>query len=162
MWKKIVFLSILSMLVSTASSVLAQTPRLQKKEFSSTSAKTSSHPFNKNILTLAQGSTEFKRASVTESRQQVNLVRLHPGESISEETHRMDQILVFVAGQGEIVLNGKKTPVKLNRLVFIPAGVRHTIINTGKVDMKLYSVYARTDHKSGTIYQAKKESIKQP
>jgi len=67
-----------------------------------------------------------------------------------------------VAGQGVFVLNGKKTPVKLNRVIFIPAGAKHTIINTGKTDMKLYSVYARTDHKSGTLYQAKKEAIKQP
>jgi len=63
---------------------LAQTPGLQTKEFSSTSAKTSSHPDIKNILTLAKGNTEFKRASVSESHQKVILIRLYPGESIGE------------------------------------------------------------------------------
>ncbi len=162
MWKKIVLLSILSVLASTTSSASAQTPDLGAKEFPSTSTKTSSHPFNKNMLTLAKGSKEFKRASVTESHRQVTLIHLYPGERISEETHRIDQILLFVAGQGVIVLNGKKSPVKLNSLIFIPAGTKHTIINTGKTEMKLYSVYARTDHKPDTLYQAKKEAIKQP
>jgi mannose-6-phosphate isomerase-like protein (cupin superfamily) len=152
MRKKIVILSILSLLASTASSGLAQVPGLQTKEFSSTSAKTSSHHFNKNMFLLAKGSKEFKRTSVTESHRQVTLIHLYPGERISEETHRIDQILVFVAGQGVIVLNGKQTPIKLNSLIFIPAGAKHTIINTGKTEMKLYSVYARTDHKSDTLY----------
>jgi mannose-6-phosphate isomerase-like protein (cupin superfamily) len=152
MRKKIVILSILSLLASTASSGLAQVPGLQTKEFSSTSAKTSSHHFNKNMFLLAKGSKEFKRTSVTESHRQVTLIHLYPGERISEETHRIDQILVFVAGQGVIVLNGKQTPIKLNSLIFIPAGAKYTIINTGKTEMKLYSVYARTDHKSDTLY----------
>jgi hypothetical protein len=36
------------------------------------------------------------------------LMSIEPGEEIGEETHDVDQILVFVGGEGEALLDGKK------------------------------------------------------
>jgi mannose-6-phosphate isomerase-like protein (cupin superfamily) len=39
--------------------------------------------------------------------------------------------------------------------VVIPAGTNHNIINTGKTDMKLYTIYSPPEHRDGTVHRTK-------
>jgi mannose-6-phosphate isomerase-like protein (cupin superfamily) len=80
------------------------------------------------------------------------------GEEIGEETHEVDQILVFVEGSGEAVLNKQHQPVVANDLVFVPAGTLHNFLNTGDSDLKLYTVYSPPEHAPGTVHKTKKEA----
>jgi mannose-6-phosphate isomerase-like protein (cupin superfamily) len=60
-----------------------------------------------------------------------------PGGDIGEEVHDdVDQTLVFVQGEGQAILDGKKSAVAVNRLVRVPAGTRHNFVNTGKADLR--------------------------
>jgi mannose-6-phosphate isomerase-like protein (cupin superfamily) len=82
-----------------------------------------------------------------------------PGGDIGEEVHDdVDQTLVFVQGEGQAILDGEKSAVAVDRLVYVPAGTRHNFVNTGKVDLRLYTIYAPPEHKPGTIHKTKAEA----
>ena len=82
-----------------------------------------------------------------------------PGGEIGEEVHEhVDQVLVFVTGQGMPVLDGERSEVGPGRLVLVPAGTLHNIVNDGPGEMKLYTVYAPPEHAPGTIHRTKAEA----
>jgi mannose-6-phosphate isomerase-like protein (cupin superfamily) len=114
--------------------------------------------FNQDIFQLAKENTFFRKEVATAKYSQVVLMSIPPGGEIGEETHNLDQILVFVQGEGKSILNGKEAPVKAGRLVVVPTGTRHNFINTGKEDLKLFTVYAPPEHKPGTVHKTKAEA----
>ncbi|MBA3551534.1 MAG: cupin domain-containing protein [Actinobacteria bacterium] len=82
-----------------------------------------------------------------------------PGGEIGEEVHpETDQILLFVEGKGEAVLEGAVGPVGPDRLVVVPAGTRHNFRNTGEGPMRLVTIYAPPEHPAGTIHATKAEA----
>lgn len=55
-------------------------------------------------------------------------LKLRPGCAISYQRHRFrDEIWTFIDGEGEIVLDGKRRPVKRGDTVTIPKGMLHTL-----------------------------------
>ncbi len=70
----------------------------------------------------------------------------------------MDQVLVFVEGEGEAVLEGTPSPVIAGSLVFVPAATRHNFRNTGGGALKLYTVYAPPEHPSGNVHRTPAEA----
>lgn len=106
--------------------------------------------FNKNIIELSLKNNSFRKELVTGKHSQVVLMNIKPGEDIGEEIHKVDQILVFTQGEGKAVLNDLESQVKVNSLVMVPAGTKHNFINTGSIDMKLFTIYAPAEHKPGT------------
>ena len=114
--------------------------------------------FNQDIVKLVQQNKFFRQEVKTGPHSQVVLMSLKPGEEIGMEVHDVDQILVFVKGEGEAVLNDEKMPVAKNNLVFVPAGTNHNFINTGKRALKLYTIYSPPEHKPGTVHKTKKEA----
>jgi mannose-6-phosphate isomerase-like protein (cupin superfamily) len=82
-----------------------------------------------------------------------------PGGEIGEEVHeQVDQVLVFVSGEGAAILDGERSLVGPDRLVHVPAGARHNVVNTGPADLRLYTVYAPAQHAPGTIHRTKAEA----
>lgn len=117
--------------------------------------------FNQNIVKLAQQNKFFRQEVKTGPHSQVVLMSLRPGEEIGAEVHHhVDQTLVFVKGEGEAILDGEKSPVTKNSLVFVPAGTNHNFINTGKRALKLFTIYAPPEHKPGTVHKTKKQAEK--
>jgi mannose-6-phosphate isomerase-like protein (cupin superfamily) len=116
-------------------------------------------PANKDIVGLAMENSSFRRVVETGEHCQVVVMNIPPGGEIGEETHdRVDQVLVFVAGAGEAVLEGERTPVGPGRLVFVPAGTKHNFVNSGNEDLKLYPVYAPPEHARGTVHETMAEA----
>ena len=102
---------------------------------------------------------DFRRVLYTGRYAQLVLMRLKPGEEIGEEVHEdVDQILTFVSGEGMAILDGEESRVTRDHLVHVPAGTRHNIVNTGSLDLRLYTVYAPPQHKDGTIHVTKAEA----
>ena len=61
-----------------------------------------------------------------------------PKGEIGEEVHEpVDQVLAFVEGTGVAILDGEESPVGPDRLVHVPAGMRHNFVNRGSVDLRL-------------------------
>ena len=83
----------------------------------------------------------------------------HPaGEEIGEETHQGDQILFFVEGEGEAILEGESSPVSSGDYVFVPAGTLHNFVNTGSEPLRLLTTYAPPEHPHGTVHRTKAEA----
>lgn len=115
--------------------------------------------FNKDIAALAQQNSFFRREILTNQHSQLVLMSVEPGDEIGEETHEVDQVLVFVSGRGEAVLDGERSKVGSNSLVVVPAGTRHNFVNTGDAPLKLYTIYAPPEEAPGTLHRDKAEAL---
>lgn len=113
---------------------------------------------HKDILELARQNDWFRREVVTGAHSQVMLMSILPGEDIGEEVHTVDQTLVFVAGVGEAVIDGVSEMFNEGDLFFVPAGARHNFINTGSEPLKLFTVYAPSEHVAGTNHKTKADA----
>ena len=96
---------------------------------------------------------------MTGTHEQVVVMTLPPGEEIGEEVHpATDQLLVFVDGRADAILEGKATAVGPNDLVFVHAGTRHNFVNAGDGPLRLITVYAPPQHPPGTVHWTKDEA----
>jgi mannose-6-phosphate isomerase-like protein (cupin superfamily) len=100
----------------------------------------------------------FRRTLETGEHAQLVAMTLRPGEEIGEETHEGDQILFFVEGEGEAVIEGESSPVGDGDYVFVPAGTLHNFVNTGSEQLRLLTTYAPPEHEAGTIHETKAEA----
>ncbi len=115
-----------------------------------------------NIKDLAKNNVNFRQVIYTGKRSQLVLMSLMPNEDIGEETHEInDQIIFIVKGDGKAILNGESTEIHKHSVVFVTAGTKHNIINNGSEDMKLYTVYAPPAHKDGIVHKTKKDAEKE-
>jgi mannose-6-phosphate isomerase-like protein (cupin superfamily) len=116
-------------------------------------------PVDIDIVQLARSNDAFRREVATGEHSQVVVMTIPPGGEIGEEVHEgTDQLLVFIDGRGDAVLDGRTTQVTPNDLVLVPAGTRHNFVNTGEVPLRLVTVYAPPEHPAGTVHQTKAEA----
>ncbi len=116
-------------------------------------------PYVDDIVARAKRNRFFREVVSTGPHAQVVVMSIPPGGEIGEEVHTdVDQVLVFVEGEGIATLEGEHGQVSAGRLVHVPAGTRHNIVNAGTVDLKLYTVYAPPQHAPGTIHRTKAEA----
>jgi mannose-6-phosphate isomerase-like protein (cupin superfamily) len=116
-------------------------------------------PFNVDIVEATKANTYFRQVLSTGQHAQVVVMSIPPGGEIGEEVHKVvDQVFAFVEGEGVAILDGEESPVGPDRLVHVPAGVRHNFVNRGSVDLRLFTVYAPPQHAPGTIHMTKAEA----
>ena len=116
-------------------------------------------PFNADIVAQARRNPFFREVLSTGPHAQVVVMTIPPGGEIGEEIHDgVDQALVFVEGEGVVVLDGDRSPVSTDHLVHVTAGTRHNVLNQGDVDLKLYTVYTTPMHAHGAIHRTKAEA----
>jgi mannose-6-phosphate isomerase-like protein (cupin superfamily) len=112
-----------------------------------------------DIVELARRNRAFRREIVTGDHSQVVVMSIPPGGEIGEEVHDdVDQLLVFVEGEGEAVLDGVTSPIRPNQLVFVRAGTRHNFRAGGGGPLRLVTVYAPPEHPPGTVHQTRQEA----
>ena len=93
--------------------------------------------FNEDIAERAKRNTYFREVLATGPHAQVVVMNIPPGGDIGEETHSdVDQVLIFISGEGVAILDGERSPVGPERLVLVPAGTLHNFINTGTTDLR--------------------------
>ena len=115
--------------------------------------------FNTDIAEQAKRNRFFREVLATGSHAQVVVMNIPPGGEIGEETHSdVDQVLIFIAGEGVAILDGQRSRVGPERLVLVPAGTLHNFINTGTADLRLYTIYAPPQHAPGTVHRTKAEA----
>jgi mannose-6-phosphate isomerase-like protein (cupin superfamily) len=83
---------------------------------------------------------------------------VEPDDEIGEEVHEVDQVLIFIAGFGEAVLNRERSQVKAHSLVVVPAGTRPNFINIGNTPLKRFAIYAPPEEAPGTLHRTKAEA----
>lgn len=112
----------------------------------------------RDFLDLARQNDAFRRELVTGAHSQLVAMTLPPREEIGEEVHEdVDQILLFVEGAGEAVLEGERSPVRASDIVFVKAGTRHNFVNTGQGPLRLLTIYAPPEHPAGTFHATRAE-----
>jgi mannose-6-phosphate isomerase-like protein (cupin superfamily) len=112
-----------------------------------------------DVARLAAENDDFRRVLFTTERSQLVLMSIPGGEEIGEEEHEgIDQVLVFVGGEGEAHVAGSREEVRAGSVVVVPSGTRHNFIAKGSAPLKLYTVYTPPEHPDGTVHHTKEEA----
>jgi len=115
--------------------------------------------FVDDIEKLTEENTDFRRVLYTGKNMQLVLMSLKPGEEIGEEVHDdRDQFFRVEQGKGEVLIDGKRTAVKADDAIIVPAGARHNVVNTGDEPLQLYTLYGPPEHKDGTVHVTKAQA----
>lgn len=122
-------------------------------------------PYVLNIEEATIENEAFRVAKWTGSNMQMTLMSIEPGEDIGLEVHddhdqflRVEEGIAFVQmGESEEDLDYEQT-VEDDFAIFVPAGYWHNVTNTGSTPLKLYSIYAPSEHPEGTIHATKAEA----
>jgi mannose-6-phosphate isomerase-like protein (cupin superfamily) len=106
-----------------------------------------------NIEKLTEENTDFRRVLYTGHNIQLVLMAIQPGDEISEEVHDdRDQFFRIEAGEGEVWIDGVCNKVKADDGIIVPQGARHNVVNSGKIALRLYTIYGPPEHLDGTIH----------
>lgn len=111
-----------------------------------------------NIENLALENEHFRRVLYTDTKSQLVLMSLLPGEEIGEEVHDVDQFLRVEKGVGKAILNGISHDIADGSGILVPVGTKHNIINSDSGPMKLYTLYMPPHHRDGVIHKTKAEA----
>lgn len=114
--------------------------------------------FVQDIKSLAMDNDDFRRVLYTARHCQLVVMALKPSEEIGAEVHDLDQFFRVVAGSGEAVLNGVRTPIRAGYSVVVPEGANHNIINTGSESLRLYTIYSPPNHRDGVIHHTRADA----
>lgn len=124
-------------------------------------------PFVLDIDKATVANKNFREVKWTGANLQMVLMSVKPGDEIDLEMHpNVDQFLRIEQGQAQVLMGKTKQDLSFNKTasahwaILIPAGYYHNIKNTGKTDLKLYSIYAPANHPAGTIHKTHEEAKK--
>ena len=119
----------------------------------------------KEIESVTLANEHFRSVVYTGDHTQLTVMRLQPGESIGWEAHdQLDQFLRVEQGEGRVELGKSEDSVDETHdvgpdwAIIVPAGIWHNLVNTGSVDVKLYSLYSPPEHPDGTVHKTKAEA----
>ncbi|MDD5103478.1 MAG: cupin domain-containing protein [Candidatus Peribacteraceae bacterium] len=111
-----------------------------------------------NIEEATKQNNNFRKVLYTAKHSQLVVMSIPPGEDIGMEVHTLDQFIRIEQGSGKAILDGVEHAIEAEFAVVVPAGANHNIVNTGKTDMKLYTVYSPPEHRDGVVRRTKAEA----
>jgi mannose-6-phosphate isomerase-like protein (cupin superfamily) len=116
--------------------------------------------FKSDIEKNSVANTNFREVLYTAKNMQLVLMSLKPGEEIGMEVHKeSDQFFRFESGTGKCIVDDTEYLIKEGDVVIVPLGARHNVINTSSsADLKMYTIYAKPNHRDGIIRKTKKEA----
>ena len=114
--------------------------------------------FVQDIESVAVKNEEFRRVLYTATSCQLVVMALKPEEEIGMEVHQLDQFFRVEEGSGVAILDGVRREIRAGFAVLVPAGTQHNIVNTGRVPLKLYTLYAPPNHKDGVIHHTRADA----
>lgn len=126
------------------------------------SSITSKPEVSSQIFDKVKQNNNWKLAFLTAKNAQIVFMNISPmtnsNNEIGMETHKFDQIIFVVDGDGKAILDDKITMVKPGDVIFIPQGVKHNVINLDTNNpLKILSVYSSTDIPANAIYKKKSD-----
>lgn len=118
-----------------------------------------------NIEAVTLENTNFRTVIYTGKHSQLTVMSIPPGGEVGWEAHgHLDQFLRLEAGKARLDLGSNEDSVDESHdieddwALIIPAGTWHNVVNTGDVDLKLYSIYSPPEHSDGTVHRTKAEA----
>ena len=87
---------------------------------------------------------------------QLVVMSILPGDTIHKEIHRnTSQFIRVESGEGVVEINYsdglKRYKLQHDTAVIIPYNITHKIINTGKTNLKLYTIYTPPEHSANIL-----------
>ncbi len=112
-----------------------------------------------NIEKATEENSNFRQVLFTGKYSQLVVMSLKAGEEIGTEVHEsVDQFFRMEEGEAKVVADGEEKMVYEGDAFIIPAGTQHNVTNTGKSDLKLYTIYSPANHPDGTVHKTKAEA----
>lgn len=137
----------------------------QRKVTLSNSETTTQLGWVDNIEKLTLQNTNFRTVIHTGQHSQLTVMSIPPGSEIGWESHgHLDQFLRLEQGTGRLDLGStealvdERYDIEEEWAVIVPAGTFHNVVNTGDIDLKIYSVYSPPEHSDGTVHRTKAEA----
>lgn len=108
--------------------------------------------FRINIEKSTLNNKLYRKVIYTTKQQQLVLMNIPPKDFIHSETHiNTTQFIRVESGNGMAYISKNKYRLYDGICVVIPANTKHKIINTGKTDLKLYTIYSPPEHPKNRI-----------
>ncbi|HEX7455931.1 MAG TPA: cupin domain-containing protein [Candidatus Nanoarchaeia archaeon] len=115
----------------------------------------------KKVKQKALDNSYFRQVLETGDNTQIVVMSIPPGGEIGMEVHdKEDQVLYFVAGEGEVIIEGETQGIEEGDIVLVHKGTKHNFKNTGLEDLKIITTYSPPHHPTGTIHKTKEEADK--
>lgn len=117
-------------------------------------------PYVEDIKKLTVENDNFRTAIWTGQQLQVTVMSIPVGGEVGLEVHRnIDQFLRIEEGDGLVQMGPREDDLsfeqeaKTDYAIMVPAGMFHNVTNTGTKPLKIYSIYAPSEHPYGTIHK---------
>ncbi|MGN0165341.1 MAG: cupin domain-containing protein [Lachnospiraceae bacterium] len=128
------------------------------------SADPGATPYAVDIVYLAENNINFRTAVWTGNNLQMTLMCIPPCGDIGMEVHPdTDQFIRIEQGRAVVIMEGCDNSPDYRRDlckgdgIFVPAGTRHNIVNTGRCPLKVSSIYAPPHHSKGIVQRFKED-----
>jgi MFS family permease len=116
-------------------------------------------PYVADIKKLTLENDNFRTAIWTGQQLQVTVMSIPVGGEVGLEVHRnIDQFLRIEDGDALVQMGPREDDLSFEQraqtdsAIMVPAGMFHNVINTGTKPLKIYSIYAPSEHPYGTIH----------
>lgn len=123
-------------------------------------------PFVFDIEAYTTQNDTYRTSIWTGQYMQMTVMSIPAGGDIGLEMHPdIDQFLRVEAGEGIMLMGDEEdnldfeARVEHDYAVFIPAGKWHNLVNDSDEPLKVYSIYAPSEHPHSTVHQTQAEGI---
>lgn len=123
------------------------------------------NPLVINIEDYTLENETFRTAIWTGEYLQLTVMSIPVGGEVGLEVHHdIEQFLRVESGEAQVLMGDSKDNLDFVKnaadddVVLVPAGKWHNLLNVGDTPLKLYSIYAKPEHKYGTVHMDKAES----
>ncbi len=117
--------------------------------------------FVKNLNEMVLDNPYYRKVVYTSHYTQLVLMSLKPGQEIGNEIHGLDQFIRVEQGEAKVIYENGEVEYNMhaNWVIIVPAGNYHNIINIGKEDLKLFTLYSPPAHLNDTLQKTKADEI---
>jgi len=119
--------------------------------------------YKANINKAVKKNFDFRKRMFEGSCMELDSISIPPNAALGEDLHKSaDEILVIVKGKGKVIIDGRSKQVRRHDAIFITAGHRHNLRNTGRCYLKLFSVCSPPARKITTgLHRSGAKALKQ-
>ncbi|MCL2785266.1 MAG: cupin domain-containing protein [Propionibacteriaceae bacterium] len=117
------------------------------------------HPYVLDIEDVTLANPNFRSTLWSGTHLQLTVMSIPVGGDIGLEVHtENDQFIRLEQGQARVEMGPSPDEVTFTAevyadwVVFVPTGTWHNIINTGDVDLKVYTLYGPPHHPHGALH----------